>query len=208
MRAAELIRAAYPAVLTPDDGAVSVGFPDVPEALTWGADRAEALARAEDALVTALSLYVDEGRPIPPPSPAEGRPLVAVPALEAAKLALHQALREAGVRPWAGASVDPPPTVTHHAGMIGSFRHKGLRQLYETGDRRGVRADQAAKLRRILAKLEAAATVRDCDAPGFRLHPLKGDRQGFWAIDVSGNWRVVFRFADGDALDVDLVDYH
>jgi proteic killer suppression protein len=91
---------------------------------------------------------------------------------------------------------------------IASFRHRGLKRLFEQGDRSRIRADQVAKIRRILNRLDAASSVGDVDAPGFRLHPLKGDLRGQWAVSVSGNWRIVFRFADGDALDVDLVDYH
>lgn len=91
---------------------------------------------------------------------------------------------------------------------IRSFRHRGLRRLFEQGDRSRIRTDQVAKVRRILNRLDAASSVGDVDAPGFRLHPLKGDLSGRWAVSVSGNTRIVFRFADGDALDVDLVDYH
>ena len=64
------------------------------------------------------------------------------------------------------------------------------------------------KIERILARLEEAAAVHHMDLPGFRLHPLKGDLAGCWAVTVSGNWRIVFRFAGGDASDVDLIDYH
>ena len=67
---------------------------------------------------------------------------------------------------------------------------------------------QAAKVARILARLEEASQVGDMNLPGFRLHPLKGDLVGFWSVAVSGNWRVVFRFEDGNASDVDLIDYH
>lgn len=89
-----------------------------------------------------------------------------------------------------------------------SFRHRGLERLFERGDRSRIRPDQVAKVRRILNRLDSASSVADVDAPGFRLHPLKGDLSGYWAVSVSGNWRIVFRFTDGDALDVDLVDYH
>lgn len=92
--------------------------------------------------------------------------------------------------------------------MIRTFRHKGLRRLFTDDDRRGVRADHAEKLGRILARLQAARTVADMDLPGYRLHPLKGELKGFYAVTVQANWRVIFRFAEGDALDVDLVDYH
>jgi proteic killer suppression protein len=92
--------------------------------------------------------------------------------------------------------------------MIRTFRHKGLRRLFLEGDRRGVRADHADKLGRILARLHAARTVSDMDLPGYRLHPLKGELKGFYAVTVQANWRVIFRIADGDAQDVDFVDYH
>jgi len=68
--------------------------------------------------------------------------------------------------------------------------------------------DHVAKLRDILSRLDAAGTVRDMDLPGFRLHPLKGELKGFWAVTVRANWRVVFRFAEGEALDVNYIDYH
>jgi toxin HigB-1 len=92
--------------------------------------------------------------------------------------------------------------------VIRSFRHRGLRRLFEEGDRRGVRPDHLPKIRRILLRLDAAGTPSDVDAPGFGLHPLKGALRGYWAVRVSGNWRIVFSFEDGDAVDVDLVDYH
>jgi proteic killer suppression protein len=92
--------------------------------------------------------------------------------------------------------------------VIRSIRHKGLKRLYETDDPRGVIGEHAEKLRDILARLDAAGDVSDLDLPGFRLHPLKGEFKGFWAVTVRANWRVVFRFADSEALDVDYVDYH
>jgi len=92
--------------------------------------------------------------------------------------------------------------------MIRTFRHKGSRRLFLDDDRRGVRADHADKLGRILARLHAARTVSDMDLPGYRLHPLKGELKGFYAVTVQANWRVIFRFEDGDAQDVDYVDYH
>ena len=92
--------------------------------------------------------------------------------------------------------------------MIRSFRHKGLKLLFEKGDRRKVKADQTDKIERILARLDQASEVADMDLPGFRLHLLKGDLRGFWSVTISGNWRIVFRFNEGHAGDVDLVDYH
>ena len=92
--------------------------------------------------------------------------------------------------------------------MIRSFRHKGLRKLYEDGTGSGVRADQLEKITHILAVLEAAESLDALSLPSFRLHPLKGNRQGFHAVTVRSNWRIVFRFVEGDIYDVDLVDYH
>lgn len=92
--------------------------------------------------------------------------------------------------------------------MIRSIRHKGLKRLYEDDDASGVNPDHARKLRNILARLDAARAIADMDLPGFRLHPLKGELRGFHAVTVRANWRVVFRFMDGGADDVDYVDYH
>ena len=88
------------------------------------------------------------------------------------------------------------------------MRHKGLRRLFEDDDTRGVDAGHVSKLRNILARLDASHGVSDMNLPGFRLHPLHGDLKGYWAATVRGNWRVIFKFADGDASEVDYVDYH
>ena len=71
-----------------------------------------------------------------------------------------------------------------------------------------MKAEHADKLRDILARLDAAGATNDMDLPGFRLHPLKGEHKGLWAISVNANWRVVFRMAEGEVFDVDYVDYH
>jgi proteic killer suppression protein len=92
--------------------------------------------------------------------------------------------------------------------MIVSFRHKGLKLLFEKGDRRRLLTDHVAKIERILARLEEASEIGGMNLPGFRLHPLKGALAGFWSVTVSGNWRIIFRFEGGHASDVDLVDYH
>ena len=92
--------------------------------------------------------------------------------------------------------------------MIRSIRHKGLKRLYEDNDPRGVITEHVEKLRDILVRLDAAGSVDDMDLPGFRLHPLKGELKGFWAVTVRANWRVIFRFTDGEALEVNYVDYH
>ena len=93
--------------------------------------------------------------------------------------------------------------------MIKSFRHKGLKALYEDDSTRRVRQDQVKRLKALLARLDVSRTPADMDFPGLRLHPLKGDMAGFYAVEVSRNWRLVFRFDEhGDTTDVDLVDYH
>jgi proteic killer suppression protein len=93
--------------------------------------------------------------------------------------------------------------------MIRTFRHKGLKCLYEDDTTRGVRQDQVKRLRALLVRLEVSRNAADMDFPGLRLHPLRGELAGFYAVDVSGNWRLIFRFDEhGDAIDIDLVDYH
>ena len=92
--------------------------------------------------------------------------------------------------------------------VIKSFRHKGLRALYETGKTTGVQTSHVRKLRMQLAALDSAQAVGDMDIPGFQLHELRGDRKGQWAISVNGNWRVTFEFRDGNAFVLDYEDYH
>ena len=92
--------------------------------------------------------------------------------------------------------------------VIVHFRHKGLKLLYERGDRRRIPPARVSKVERILARLDQATGITDMDLPGFRLHSLKGDLAGYWSVRVSGNWRIVFRFEGVHATDVDLVDYH
>jgi len=92
--------------------------------------------------------------------------------------------------------------------VILSIRHKGLKRLYEDDDQRGLIAEHADKLRDILVRLDAAGSAGDMDLPGFRLHALKGDMKGFWAVTVRANWRVIFRFIDHDVFDIDYLDYH
>jgi proteic killer suppression protein len=92
--------------------------------------------------------------------------------------------------------------------MIKSFRHKGLALFFATGEIKRIQPKQAKRLRLILSMLHAAANVRQMDAPGLRLHPLKGAAAGRWAVNVDENYRVTFRFAAGHAYEVDYVDYH
>lgn len=92
--------------------------------------------------------------------------------------------------------------------MIRTFRHKGLKRLFEGDNPSGVRADQVKRLRDVLVHLDLARHPTDLDLPGYRLHPLRGELKGHWSVTISGNWRILFRFEAGDAFDVDLVDYH
>ncbi len=92
--------------------------------------------------------------------------------------------------------------------MILSFKHRGLRELYSGRGSRRLPPDHTQKLIRILAVLDQSRTPQDMDIPGFRLHPLSGEMRGHYAVSVSGNWRVTFRFEDGHAIDVDYTDYH
>lgn len=92
--------------------------------------------------------------------------------------------------------------------MIESFRHKGLKRLFEDGETKGVNPQMVAKIENILGLLDASASVESLRLPSLRLHPLTGELKGFWAVTVRANWRIIFRFEDGSARDVDLVDYH
>ena len=92
--------------------------------------------------------------------------------------------------------------------MIRSLKHRGLKRLYELGDRRGIRPDLLGTVERIVTILDAATTPQALDLPGYRLHALKGDRKGFWSVTVRANWRIIFRFEGTDAFDVELTDYH
>lgn len=92
--------------------------------------------------------------------------------------------------------------------MIKNIKHRGLRLLFEDGDPSRVRADLASKAERFLDALNAASTPQEVNLPGYGLHPLKGDMKGFWSAMLSRNHRIIFRFEEGDALDIDLVDYH
>ena len=92
--------------------------------------------------------------------------------------------------------------------VIASFRHRGLQALYEGRTARRVGPNHVGKLRDILAALDRSRGPEGMNLPGFRLHTLKGPLKGHYAVTVSGNWRVTFRFEDGGPVDVDYVDYH
>ena len=92
--------------------------------------------------------------------------------------------------------------------MIKSWNHKGLKAFFLTGNKKGIRADMADRLRRRLDVLDAANSLKALGLPGFRLHPLTGEMKGKYSIRVTENWRLTFRFDNGDDFNVDLEDYH
>jgi proteic killer suppression protein len=92
--------------------------------------------------------------------------------------------------------------------MIKSFRHKGLEDFFYTGKKKGIKPEHAARLARILDRLNAASEIKDMNYPGSNLHKLAGDKKDQYAVKVSGNWRVFFEFVNGDAHNVDYNDYH
>ena len=95
-----------------------------------------------------------------------------------------------------------------HSSVIRKFKHGGLKRLYAKGDTSKVRPDQAGRIALALADLDSASRPEDLDVPAYRLHRLKGRLKEYWSISISGNWRITFRFEEGDVYDVDLVDYH
>ena len=92
--------------------------------------------------------------------------------------------------------------------MIKSFKHKGLENFYASGSTKGIQAKHAKKLRMQLAALDTAHLVEDLDIPGYRLHQLKGSLKGLWSITVNANWRITFKFTDGNVYIVNYEDYH
>jgi len=92
--------------------------------------------------------------------------------------------------------------------MIKSYRHKGLRLFFEKEDGSKLPPDMLQRIDLILSTLDAAEEIEGVDVPTFRLHQLKGDLKGVYAVTVRANWRIVFRFNEGNAFDVDFVDYH
>lgn len=93
--------------------------------------------------------------------------------------------------------------------MIKSFRHKGLQNFFESGTTAGIQASHSNKLRILLAAINTATTANDLrNPPSWRLHKLSGDLKDYWSLTVNGNWRVIFKFEEGDAYIVDYLDYH
>jgi proteic killer suppression protein len=92
--------------------------------------------------------------------------------------------------------------------MIQRFRNRALKRLYEDDNPRGLKVDHVEKIKRVLARLDRASRPDHMDLPGWRLHPLKGELAGFWSVTIQANWRIVFRFEEDAATDVDYLDYH
>lgn len=92
--------------------------------------------------------------------------------------------------------------------MIKSFKHKGLKKYFETGSTSGIQSKHEKKLRMQLTAIDTAQTIEDLNLPGFKLHPLKGNRDGIWSITVNGNWRITFEFINGNAFILNYEDYH
>lgn len=106
---------------------------------------------------------------------------------------------------------EPPCAVylyTIHYAVIKTFRHKGLERFFSTGSKAGIQAKHAARLRLQLGRLDAATSSEDMNLAGWKLHPLKGNLRGYWAVWVDENWRLVFTFEGADAALVDYMDYH
>ena len=92
--------------------------------------------------------------------------------------------------------------------MIESFRHKGLRIFFEEGDISKIQTAHSKKIQLVLTLLHAAASIKDMNFPGSDLQQLKGDKRDFWSVRISGNWRIIFKYKNGNAYDVDYLDYH
>lgn len=92
--------------------------------------------------------------------------------------------------------------------MIRTFKHKGIKGFFETGSKAGIQAAHAGRLKLQLAKLDSAKDQNDMALLNWGLHRLQGKMAGFWSVSVSGNWRLIFKFEDGDAVLVDYLDYH
>jgi len=92
--------------------------------------------------------------------------------------------------------------------MIKSFKHKGLEKFYQTGSKRGIQASHSNKIRMQLVALDTAQSLDDMDIPGYRLHQLSGERKNIWSITVNGNWRITFKFSEGNVYILNYEDYH
>ena len=104
--------------------------------------------------------------------------------------------------------IDGCNVVGYNICMIKSFAHKGLKEFFENGSKKGIQAEHSSKLARMLDRLDSSTCAQDMNLPGYRLHQLKGDKQDMWSVTVSGNWRMTFYFEKQDAYLVDYMDYH
>jgi proteic killer suppression protein len=99
--------------------------------------------------------------------------------------------------------------LTHYTrAVIKTFSHRGLERFFRDNDLRGINAQQSTRINRILDRLDVVPVASDMDIPGWNFHELKGERKGDYAVKVSGNWRITFKFEAGDAWEVNLEDYH
>lgn len=92
--------------------------------------------------------------------------------------------------------------------MIRIFKHRGLERFFKNGDHRGIISKTEVRTERMLDRLDTVSRPEDMNIPGYKFHPLTGDRKGTYAVSVTGNWRITFRFDGEDAVEVDLEDYH
>jgi len=107
-----------------------------------------------------------------------------------------------------GQAIDTYNVTGYNIYMIVRFLHKGLERFYASGTKSGIQPKHAERLRLILARLDTIMEPRDMNLPGLGLHKLTGRLRGFWSVEVSGNWRVIFRFEEDNVTDVDYLDYH
>lgn len=114
----------------------------------------------------------------------------------------------AGDWPLSLSHIDTCNVAGYNLHMIKSFAHKGLKDFFETGSKKGIQPEHAPKLGRMLDRLDASTNPQDMDLPGYQLHMLKGDKQDMWAASVNGNWRLTFYFEGKDAYLVNYQDYH
>ena len=180
----------------PIDGLSAADLPD-------GNDHGPTLAAIVDLLPRGVEAAVDEGKTLPHGQVrAIWRRALAVGPAASLDLTLEMHVRRVRL------SIDGRQATHWDLSMIMSFKHRGLKSLYDDRTARRVAPEHARKLLDILAVLDRSSGPNDLDLPGLRLHPLKGGLKGRYAVSVSGDWRVTFRFEDGQAVDVDYVDYH
>ena len=92
--------------------------------------------------------------------------------------------------------------------MIRSFKNKNLEKLFYRDSAKSINSNHLAKVKRILFDLQTSKHIKDMNQPAYNLHSLKGDMTSYWSVSVSGNYRIIFKFKNGDAFEVDYLDYH